>query len=76
MNKFTNTLPFLKMTERSQNFMQRIWELRNDGADTEEKLVAAILHLVAENTKSYTAQNDILVLDKNDLLQLAEELEQ
>ena len=64
------------MTERSQNFMQRIWELRNDGADTEEKLVAAILHLVAENTKSYTAQNDLIVLDKNDILELAEELEQ
>lgn len=64
------------MTERSQNFMQRIWELRNDGADTEEKLVAAILHLVAENTKSYTAQNDLIVLDKCDILELAEELEQ
>jgi hypothetical protein len=66
----------MKMTERSQNFMQRIWELRNDGADTEEKLVAAILHLVAENTKSYTAQNDLIVLDKFDILELAEELEQ
>ena len=64
------------MTERSQNFMQRIWELRNDGADTEEKLVAAILHLVAENTKSYTAQDNLIVLDKNDILELAEELEQ
>ena len=66
----------MKMTERSQNFMQRIWELRNDGADTEEKLVAAILHLVAENTKSYTAQDNLIVLDKNDILELAEELEQ
>jgi hypothetical protein len=64
------------MTERSQNFMQRIWELRNDGADTEEKLVAAILHLVAENTKSYTAQDNLIVLDKCDILELAEELEQ
>ena len=66
----------MKMTERSQIFMQRIWELRNDGADTEEKLVAAILHLVAENTKSYTAQDNLIVLDKNDILELAEELEQ
>ena len=64
------------MTERSQNFMNKIWELRNAGADTEEKLVAAILHLVAENTKSYTAQNDLIVLDQKDLLELAEELEQ
>ena len=66
----------MKMTERSQNFMQRIWELRNDGADTEEKLVAAILKVVAENTKSYTAQNNLVVLDKCDILELAEELEE
>ena len=66
----------MKMTERSQNFMQRIWELRNDGADTEEKLVAAILKVVAENTKSYTAQDNLIVLDKCDILELAEELEQ
>ena len=64
------------MTERSQNFMQRIWELRNAGADTEEKLVAAILKVVAENTKSYTAQDNLIVLDKNDILELAEELEE
>jgi hypothetical protein len=64
------------MTERSQNFMSKIWELRNNGADTEEKLVAAILKVVAENTKSYTAQDNLIVLDKNDILELAEELEQ
>ena len=62
------------MTERSQNFMSKIWELRNAGADTEEKLVAAILKVVAENTKSYTAQDNLIVLDKNDILELAEEL--
>jgi hypothetical protein len=65
-----------KMTERSQNFMSKIWELRNAGADTEEKLVAAILKVVAENTKSYTAQDNLIVLDKNDILELAEELEE
>ncbi len=63
------------MSERSENFMSKIWELRNAGADTEEKLVAAILRVTAENTKSYTAQNDLIVLDKNDILELAEELE-
>ena len=62
------------MTERSQAFMNAIWEARNTGADTEEKLVAAILRLVAENVRSYNAQNDLIVLDRNDLLQLAEEL--
>jgi hypothetical protein len=64
------------MTERSTNFMSKIWELRNAGADTEEKLVAAILKVVAENTKSYTAQDNLIVLDKNDILELAEELEE
>jgi len=64
------------MTERSQAFMNAIWEARNAGADTEEKLVAAILRVTAENTVSYTAQNNLIVLDKNDLLQLAQELEE
>ena len=64
------------MTERSQNFMNAVWNARNAGADTEEKLVAAILKVVAENTKSYTAQDNLIVLDKNDILELAEELEQ
>ena len=64
------------MTERSQAFMSKVWELRNAGADTEEKLVAAILKVVAENTKSYTAQNDMIVLDKNDILELVQELQQ
>jgi len=62
------------MTERSQNFMNSVWELRNNGADTEEKLVSAILKTAAETVRFYTAQNDLIVLDKNDLLQLAEEL--
>lgn len=64
------------MTERSRAFMSKIWELRNAGADTEEKLVAAILRITAENTKSYTAQNDMIVLDKNDILELAQELDE
>jgi hypothetical protein len=63
------------MTERSENFMKSVWEARNNqGADTEEKLVAAILTLAAENIRSYTAQNDLQVLDKNDILQLAQEI--
>jgi hypothetical protein len=62
------------MTDRSQAFMSAIWEQRNNGADTEEKLVAAILKTAAENVRSYSAQNGIVVLDQNDMLQLAEEL--
>jgi hypothetical protein len=65
------------MTERSENFMKSIWDCRNNqGADTEEKLVSAILQVAAETVRSYTAQNDLQVLDKQDLLQLAEELTQ
>ena len=64
------------MTERSQAFMNAIWEARNAGADTEEKLVAAILSIVAENVQFYNAQNNLIVLDKNDMLQLAQELHQ
>jgi hypothetical protein len=57
--------------------MSAVWDQRNNqGADTEEKLVAAILTIAAERVKSYVAQDDLVVLDKNDLLQLAEELKQ
>ena len=65
------------MTERSQEFMNAVWDCRNNqGADTEEKLVSAILQVAAETIKSYTAQNDMIVLDKNDMLQLAQELQE
>ena len=63
------------MTERSQNFMDQIWSIRNSNPDmTEEQLLSAVLKLAAEQVTSYNAQNDMVVLDKNDLLQLAEEL--
>ena len=61
---------------RAKDFMNKIWNARNAGADTEEKLVAAILKVVAENTKSYTAQDNLIVLDKDAILELAEELEE
>ena len=65
------------MTERARDFMNAIWDCRNNqGADTEEKLVSAILQVAAENVRSYTAQNDLIVLDKNDMLQLAQELQE
>ena len=65
------------MSERSQEFMNAVWDCRNNqGADTEEKLVSAILQVAAETIKSYTAQNDMIVLDKNDMLQLAQELQE
>jgi hypothetical protein len=65
------------MTERAQAFMNAVWDCRNNqGADTEEKLVSAILQVAAETVRSYTAQNDLQVLDKQDLLQLAQELDE
>jgi hypothetical protein len=64
------------MSERAQNVMNAIWESRNTGgADTENKLTAAILRIVSENVMYYNAQNDLIVLDKNDMLNLASEIE-
>ena len=64
------------MNERAQQVMEYIWQARNNGgADTENKLVSAILRIVAENVIGYNAQNDLLVLDRNDLLNLADEIE-
>jgi hypothetical protein len=64
------------MSERAQQVMEYIWQSRNNGgADTENKLVAAILRIVSENVVNYNAQNNMIVLDKNDLLNLASEIE-
>ena len=64
------------MSERAQQVMEYIWQSRNNGgADTENKLVAAILRIVSENVVSYHAQNDLIVLDRNDMLNLASEIE-
>ena len=55
--------------------MDQIWAIRNLNPDiTEEQLLSAVLKLAAEQVTSYNAQNDMVVLDKNDLLQLSEEL--
>ncbi len=63
------------MTERAKNFMNEVWSIRNSNSDmTEEQLLSAVLKLAAEQVTSYNAQNDMVVLDKNNLLQLAEEL--
>ena len=63
------------MTERAQNFMNEIWNTRNLNPDiTEAQLLSAVLKLAAEKVTSYNAQNDMVVLDRDDLLKLAEEL--
>jgi len=64
------------MTERAQTIMDAIWDSRNhQGADTENKLIASTLRIVSEHIIFYNAQNDLIVLDKNDLLNLASEIE-
>lgn len=63
------------MTERASEFMKCVWDAREMGADTEEKLVAFILRLAAGQIKSYTAQNDLIVLDQKDMIELANEME-
>jgi uncharacterized protein YfeS len=63
------------MTERSQALMDQIWNIRYLNPDmTEKELVSSVLQLAVEHIQFYNAQNDMVVLDKNDLLQLAEEL--
>ena len=63
------------MTERAQNLMDQIWNIRGLNPDmTEKELVSSVLQLAVEHIQFYNAQNDMIVLDKNDLLQLAEEL--
>jgi hypothetical protein len=62
------------MTDRAKEFMNMVWQKRNDGADTEEKLVSAILSLAGEYVKFYNAQNEMIVLDKNDLINLSHEI--
>lgn len=62
------------MSDRAKNFMNQVWERRNNGADTEEKLVSSILSLVAENVRAYTAQNNLIVLDQNELIDLSNEI--
>jgi hypothetical protein len=63
------------MSERAQEFMKCIWDAREMGADTEEKLVAYILRLASGQIRSYTAQNDLIVLDQKDMTHLANEIE-
>ena len=63
------------MSERAQNLMDQIWNIRYSNPDmTEKELVSSVLQLAVEHIQFYNAQNDMIVLDKNDLLKLAEEL--
>ena len=71
---YTHTHKLL-MSERAQNLMDQIWNIRGLNPDmTEKELVSSVLQLAVEHIQFYNAQNDMIVLDKNDLLKLAEEL--
>ena len=71
---YTHTHKLL-MSERAQNLMDQIWNIRGLNPDmTEKELVSSVLQIAVEHIQFYNAQNDMIVLDKNDLLQLAEEL--
>ena len=65
------------MTERAQKLMEQVWQERNTWADTEQKLVAAIIRKAIEYTKTMTASkmNNLTVLDKGDMMTLSKELE-
>ena len=65
------------MTDRAQKLMEQVWNERNTWADTEQKLVAAIIRKTLEHVKSMTAAklNNLTVLDRGDMMTLSKELE-
>ena len=65
------------MSERAQKLMDSIWNERNTWADTEQKLVAAVIRKTMEHVKTMTAakMNNLTVLDKGDMMTLSKELE-
>ena len=71
---YTHTHKIL-MSERAKNLMDQIWNIRGLNPDmTEKELVSSVLQLAVEHIQFYTAQNNMVVLDRDDLLKLAEEL--
>ena len=65
------------MTQRAEQLMNEVWTERNTWADTEQKLVAAILRKMITHVRTYTASsmNNLQVIDTNDLLTLSKEIE-
>jgi DNA-binding protein H-NS len=65
------------MTERAQKLIEEVWQERNTWADTEQKLVAAIIRKTMEYVKTMTASkmNNLTVLDKGDMMTLSKEIE-
>ncbi len=65
------------MTQRAQQLMDAIWNERNTWADSEQKLVAAIIRKTMEHVRTMTAQkmNNLTVLDRSDMMTLSKEVE-
>jgi hypothetical protein len=65
------------MTQRAQQLMDAIYQERNTWADSEQKLVAAIIRKTMEHVKTMTAQklNNLTVLDRSDMMALSKEVE-
>jgi hypothetical protein len=65
------------MSDRAQKMMDSVWNERNTWANTEQKLVAAIIRKSIEYCKTLTASklDNLSVIDKNDMLQLSKEIE-
>jgi hypothetical protein len=63
--------------KRAQTLMDEIWHERNTWADTETKLVAAILRKAVTHVKTLTASklDNMKVIDLNDVITLSAELE-
>ena len=64
------------MSDRAKDLMKKIWDSRNSGVDTEEKLVAEMLRLMLEHVSIYSTQNEKTVITTDDILSLSNELEQ
>jgi hypothetical protein len=65
------------MTDRAQKLMDSVWQERNTWADTETKLVAAVIRKTLEHVRTMTAQklNNLTVIDKGDMMTLSKEVE-
>jgi polyhydroxyalkanoate synthesis regulator phasin len=65
------------MSDRAQKLMEDVWQERNTWADTEQKLVAAVIRKTIEHVKTMTAAklNNLTVIDKSDMMALSKEVE-
>jgi len=65
------------MSDRAQKLMDAIWHERNTWADTEQKLVAAVIRKTLEHVKTMTAAklNNLTVVDRGDMMALSKEIE-